>query len=69
MPLDKFLIGGPFKNGLITDQRPWLIPDDAFAELKNAYVYHHRVRKRYGTRLLNEGVALAQQQLHSRRSN
>jgi len=34
---DKFVIA-PYKNGLNTDQSPWLIPDDAFERLDNAYV-------------------------------
>jgi len=44
---DKFLIA-PFDGGLQKDLKPWLIPDTAFAELKNAYIYRGRVRKRFG---------------------
>lgn len=51
---DRFLIA-PYdeKSGLQTNYRPWLIPDEAFAELTNAYVFRGRVRKRFGSRLLS----------------
>lgn len=49
MPLDQFLIA-PMTEGLRTDIEPWLIPDQAFSELRNAYVWRGRVRKRFGTR-------------------
>lgn len=47
MPYDRFIIA-PFETGLQTDVRPWQIPDEAFAELNNAYVFRGRVRKRFG---------------------
>jgi hypothetical protein len=49
MPTDKFLIA-PYdkESGLQTDIRPWLVPDTAFSELNNAYVFRGRVRKRFG---------------------
>jgi hypothetical protein len=46
--MDKFLIA-PFTTGLQEDTRPWLIMDDAFEYLQNAYVFRGRVRKRFGT--------------------
>lgn len=49
MPQDRFMIA-PLNTGLVTDLTSWLIPDDAFARLKNAYVYKGRVRKRFGSR-------------------
>lgn len=51
MALDRFIIA-PFDNnsGLENDLRPWLIPDQAFSELTNAYVFRGRVRKRFGSR-------------------
>jgi len=52
MPFDRFLIA-PFTTGLQTNMRPFLIPEDAFEELRNAYVFRSRVRKRFGSRLLN----------------
>ena len=48
MPYDRFLIA-PINTGYETDLKPWLIPDDAFAQLTNAYVFRGRVRKRFGT--------------------
>lgn len=46
--MDRFLIA-PINSGLQTDLRPWLIPDDAFTTLENAYVFRGRVRKRFGS--------------------
>lgn len=51
MAYDRFLIA-PFNTGLQTDLRPWLIPDEAFVELKNVYVFRGRVRKRFGSILM-----------------
>lgn len=58
---DRFMIA-PFNAGLETDLKPWLIPDEAFAELNNAYIFRGRVRKRFGSALMgigypNEAVA------------
>lgn len=53
MPLDRFLIA-PFSSGLQRDLRPWLIMDDAMAELENAYVWRGRVRKRFGSTLMTQ---------------
>lgn len=51
--MDKFLIA-PFDkgSGLKNDVEPWLIPDNAFSELNNAYLFEGRVRKRYGSKYL-----------------
>ncbi len=47
---DKFLIAPIDKNsGLQTNRLPWLIPDNAFSYLQNAYVWRGRVKKRFGT--------------------
>lgn len=50
---DRFLIA-PYdaNSGLQQDVKPWLIPDEAFAQLNNAYVFRGRVRKRFGSRWL-----------------
>lgn len=42
----------PINSGMQTDRKPWLIPDDAFEQLYNAYVFRGRVRKRFGSRLM-----------------
>lgn len=56
--MDRFLIA-PVNTGMQTDLRPWLIPDDAFEELNNAYVFRGRVRKRFGGRLMGSGWSSA----------
>ncbi len=60
MAYDRFLIA-PLNTGYETDLRPWLIPDDAFAYLQNAYVFRGRVRKRFGSRLMGIGSGVSQQ--------
>ena len=55
MAFDRFLIG-PYKEGLETDLKPFMIPDEAFAELNNAYVYRGRVKKRFGSTLSGYGA-------------
>lgn len=59
MPYDRFLIA-PLNTGMQTDLRPWLIMDDAFQELINAYVFRGRVRKRFGSRFMGSGWSSAQ---------
>ena len=50
---DRFFIAPYNENsGLKTDVKPWLIPDEAFSEINNAYVFRGRVRKRFGSRWL-----------------
>lgn len=65
MPFDKFMIA-PLQGGLDTSIKPWLIPDDAFARLQNAYIFRGRVRKRFGARLMNDTVPQSVAQLYSR---
>lgn len=64
MAYDRFLIA-PINTGLETDLKPWLIPDDAFETLFNAYVFRGRVRKRFGSEYMGTGSG-AQGQLYSR---
>lgn len=53
MPVDRFFIGQYNQNsGLQEDLKPFMIPDEAFAQLNNAYVFRGRVRKRFGSRWL-----------------
>ncbi len=54
MQFDRFLIA-PFETGLQTNLKKWLIMDDAFARLQNAYVFRGRVRKRFGGALTGTG--------------
>ena len=62
---DRFMIA-PINTGMQTDLKPWLIPDDAFSSLINAYVFRGRVRKRFGTTLMNQSVASGVAQQYSR---
>jgi hypothetical protein len=54
MAYDRFLIA-PMKSGLRTDLKPWMIPDDAFAQLDNVYLFRGRIKKRFGSRLTGYG--------------
>lgn len=65
MPIDRFMIA-PLNTGLQTDLKPWLIPDDAFFRLQNAYIFRGRVRKRFGAILMNGSVDPSVAQLYSR---
>lgn len=66
MAFDRFLIA-PFGDGWRTDLKPWLIPDEAFAQLNNAYVFRGRIRKRFGSKLMGYGFSSSQtEQLFSR---
>lgn len=58
MPYDRFLIA-PLNTGLKTDVRPWLIPEDAFTQLNNAYIFRGRIRKRFGSTYMLDGVPLS----------
>lgn len=53
--MDRFLIA-PFNTGLETDLKPWLIPDDAFSQIDNAYVFRGRIRKRFGSDYTGSGA-------------
>jgi len=54
MPMDRFYIGPYDKNsGLRQDVKPFVIPEEAFSQLTNAYVFRGRVRKRFGSRWLS----------------
>lgn len=58
MPYDRFLIGPQGLNtGLQTDLKPFLIADDAFSQLTNAYVFRGRTRKRFGGLLMGNSTS------------
>lgn len=61
---DRFFIA-PYdsESGLQTNVKPWLIPDQAFSQLDNVYVFRGRVRKRFGSRFTGDVGAT---QLNSR---
>ena len=52
MPTQRFLIAPP-DSGWVNAVKPWLIPDAAFTQLNNAYVFRGRVKKRPGTRVID----------------
>ena len=65
MPLDRFMIA-PIQGGLQTDLKPWLVPDDAFAQMNNMYIFRGRFRKRFGSRYMNSEIDQRYAQLNSR---
>jgi len=64
---DRFLIA-PYNTGLQTNLRPWLINDDAWSLLNNAYVFRGRIRKRFGSTYMGAGLSdsTLDNQLYSR---
>ncbi len=64
MAFDRFMIGPT--GGQQTLVKPWLIPDEAFAQLNNCYVFRGRLRKRFGSYLMNGNVDNEIAQLYSR---
>ncbi len=51
MALKPYLVG-PIEAGLQRNLEPWILPEDAFETLENAYVWRGRVKKRFGYSLL-----------------
>lgn len=51
MTLKRFLVG-PFEAGKQNNIEPWLLPEDAFQQLLDAYVWRGRVKKRFGYSLI-----------------
>lgn len=64
-PLQKFLIA-PLKSGYQTNVKPWLIADDAYELLRNAYTWRGRVKKRVGAQVMNPSKPLQEQQQFTR---
>ena len=62
---EKFLVA-PFKSGLRDDLAPWLIPEDAFTRLNNAYILRGRLKKRFGSKLIGTTTVDQFQHLNSR---
>lgn len=55
MVLKSYLIA-PEGGGLQRDLEPWLIPEDAFSFLEDAYVWRGRIRKRFGYSLIGSNA-------------
>lgn len=50
MATDRFLIGyADNQTGLQTNVKPWILPDNAYSNLYNCYVFRGRTRKRFGS--------------------
>lgn len=49
--MDRFLIAAQ-EVGLQTDLKPFLIPESAYAELANVYIFRGRLRKRFGSKYM-----------------
>jgi len=60
MATNRFMIA-PLNSGLQRDLEPWMIPDDAFETLENAYVFRGSVKKRFGSLPSGTGWANAAQ--------
>jgi hypothetical protein len=58
MVLKSYLIA-PFNSGLQKNIEPWLLPEDAFSTLEDAYVWRGRVKKRFGVSLLGSTPILS----------
>ncbi len=65
MPQDRFLIA-PLNSGLQRNVKPWLIMDDAFFRLRNAYNWRGSVKKRFGAVVMNGSVSDVQKPLFTR---
>lgn len=64
-PLQKFLIA-PLKSGYQTNVKPWLISDDAYQILRNAYTWRGRVKKRVGAQVMDQSRPVNLQQQFTR---
>lgn len=52
--MPKFFIG-PFQTGVEQDVEPFLLPEDAFPTLEDAFVFRGRVERRFGFNLFDGG--------------
>lgn len=64
-PLQKFLIA-PLKSGQQSNVKPWLIANDAYESLRNAYTWRGRVKKRVGARVMDQSKPIPLQQQFTR---
>lgn len=51
MSMQSVVISG-YKSGAVKNKKPFLLTDDAFADLNNAYCYREEIRKREGLQLV-----------------
>ena len=64
MSFNRFLIA-PFSEGLERDLEPWMLPEDAFSTLENAFIFRGKLKKRFGYKLMGNTTA-TNPQLNSR---
>lgn len=50
--MQPFFIAGYNQGGLVTDRKPFMLPNEAFSKLENAYVWRDRVKKREALKFL-----------------
>ena len=62
---DRFLIA-PLDSGLQLNVKPFLISNDAYEQLDNAYMFRGRLRKRFGGTYMGTGAPTNREQFHSR---
>jgi len=65
MPQKAFFIG-PYNAGMVNAVTPWMIPEEAFESMDNAYVWRGMVKKRVGSRLFPDDNGVEYDQLSSR---
>jgi hypothetical protein len=65
MALQRFLIA-PYQSGLDDEIEPWLLPQDAFTELNNGYIYRGALQNRQGFSQFAVGGRGAVEQCDSR---
>lgn len=53
MPFKPYLIG-PMQEGWINRVEPFYLPEEAFAQLEDAYIWRGRVRKRFGYSMIGD---------------
>ena len=56
MAYDRYLIA-PFDSGLEKSGNKWLIPEDAYLRVDNAWVYRGKLTKRFGSRYMGGDVS------------
>ena len=64
-PLQKFLIA-PLTQGQQSNIKPWLISNDAYQFLRNAYTWRGRVKKRVGAVVMDQSKPIDEQQQFTR---
>ena len=64
MTFNRSLIA-PYQTGLVNDLEPWMIPEDAYATLENAFIFRGKLKKRFGYKLMGD-TTVTNPQLNAR---